>query len=168
MRSSSFDASAKGTQIEEDHMRNRQMVVGWLMANSQRIDVRRRDGKTYYVMVDRQGVPGGRRPAARRGPAHQGRRRLRRGAGAVRDHGVHFDPALRDEVVARVDMLQMPSYTGFVQPRLSARCATLDGTITDVTISYPLDLTPQMLEYSGQAIDEPPRCVHSPARDRPR
>ena len=33
-------------------------------------------------------------------------------------YGVHFDPKLRDEVVARVDHLKMPSYTGFVQPRL--------------------------------------------------
>ena len=42
----------EGTQIEEDHMRNRQMIVRWLMANSKAIDVRERDGKTYYVMVD--------------------------------------------------------------------------------------------------------------------
>ena len=33
-------------------------------------------------------------------------------------YGVHFDPQLRDEVVARVDALDLPSYTGFVMPRL--------------------------------------------------
>ncbi len=33
-------------------------------------------------------------------------------------YGVHFDPDLRDEVVARVDHLDLPSYTGFVMPRL--------------------------------------------------
>ena len=33
-------------------------------------------------------------------------------------YGVHFDPDLRDEVVARVDHLKLPSYTGFVMPRL--------------------------------------------------
>jgi dipeptidyl-peptidase III len=43
----------------------------------------------------------------------------------------------------------MPSYTGFVQPRLEPVVA-VDGTITDVAISYPLDLTTQMLEYSGK------------------
>nr|MDP9324007.1 dipeptidyl peptidase 3 [Acidobacteriota bacterium] len=42
----------EGTQIEEDHMRNRQMIVQWLLANSSAIDVRTRDGKTYYAMVD--------------------------------------------------------------------------------------------------------------------
>jgi dipeptidyl-peptidase-3 len=64
-------------------------------------------------------------------------------------YGVHFDPALRDEVVERVEHLNMPSYTGFVQPRLEPVTAT-DGRITDVRISYPLDLTAQMLEYSGK------------------
>jgi dipeptidyl-peptidase-3 len=42
----------EGTQIEEDHMRNRQMIVRWLMANSKAIEIRERDGKTYFVMVD--------------------------------------------------------------------------------------------------------------------
>src|SRR5262249_27560788 len=50
----------EGTQIEEDHMRNRQMIVCWLLAHSSAIEVRRRDGKTYYVVVDakafREGV----------------------------------------------------------------------------------------------------------------
>ena len=75
----------EGTQIEEDHMRNRQMIVHWLMAHSTAIEVRKRDGKTYYVMVDAAGVPRRRRPAAGRSAAHQVRRRLRGGAGAVRD-----------------------------------------------------------------------------------
>jgi len=63
-------------------------------------------------------------------------------------YGVHFDPALRDEVVARVDRLQLPSYTGFVMPRLEA-VRNAAGDITDVEISYPLDLAAQMLEYSA-------------------
>ena len=63
-------------------------------------------------------------------------------------HGIHFDPKLRDEVVARVDKLNLPSYSGFVMPKLTP---VHDATaqITDVTISYPQDLTTQMLEYSG-------------------
>ena len=139
----------EGTQIEEDHMRNRQMIVHWLMAHSSSIEIRKRDGKTFYVMVDaaafREGV--GRL-------LHDVQRIKAEGdydaAKALFDtYGVHFEAALRDEVVARVDHLQMPSYTGFVQPRLEAVTAA-DGTITDVTISYPLDLTTQMLEYSGR------------------
>ena len=64
-------------------------------------------------------------------------------------YGVHFDGRLRDEIVARVDRLNLPSYTGFVQPRLEVTTAA-DGKVTDVKISYPMDLTAQMLEYSGR------------------
>ena len=102
----------EGTQIEEDHMRNRQMIVRWLMANTKAIEARTRDGKTYYVMVDADGVPRRRRPAARRGAAHQVRGRLRRRRRQLFEtYGIHFDPKLRDEVVARVDKLNLPSYT---------------------------------------------------------
>jgi dipeptidyl-peptidase-3 len=64
-------------------------------------------------------------------------------------YGVHFEAPLRDEVVERVDHLNMPSYTGFVQPRLEPVTGP-DGRIADVTISYPCDLKTQMLEYSGR------------------
>jgi dipeptidyl-peptidase-3 len=137
----------EGTTIEEDHMRNRHMIVSWLMAHTAAIERRTRDGKTYFVMIDVQ--------AFRRGVAVllaevqrikaegdlEAARRL------VETYGVYFDPVLRDEVVARVDALNLPSYIGFVMPRLEAKQAP-DGSITNVEISYPLDLETQMLEYS--------------------
>lgn len=139
----------EGSQIEEDHMRNRQMIVGWLMANSRAIEVRRRDGKTYYVVVDvktfQEGV--GRLLAEVQRIKAEGDYDAAKAL--FEAYGVHFDPALRDEVVARVDRLHMPSYTGFVQPRLEA-VRDGGGEITDVRISYPLDLQTQMLEYSGR------------------
>ncbi len=67
-------------------------------------------------------------------------------------YGIHFDPALRDEIVTRVDALKLPAYTGFVMPKLTPVTAA-DGSITDVKISYPMDLTTQMLEYSGANAD---------------
>ena len=138
-----------GSQIEEDHMRNRQMIVGWLMANSRAIELRRRDAKTYYVVVDvkafQEGV--GRLLADVQRIKAEGDYEAAKAL--FETYGVHFDPALRDEVVARVDRLHMPSYTGFVQPRLEAE-RNDRGEITDVHISYPLDLTKQMLEYSGR------------------
>ena len=140
----------EGTQIEEDHMRNRQMIVHWLMANSRAIEVRKRDGKTYYVMVDaaafRAGV--GRLLADVQRIKAEGDYEAAKTL--FETYGVHFDPALRDEVVVRVERLRMPSYTGFVQPKLRA-VADDEGRIIDVEISYPLDLTKQMLEYSGRA-----------------
>jgi dipeptidyl-peptidase-3 len=139
----------EGTQIEEDHMRNRQMIVQWLLANSSAIEVRRRDGKTYYAMVDAAAF----RAAVGRLLAEVQRIKAEGDYEAAKalfeTYGVHFDAALRDEIVARVEHLNMPSYTGFVQPRLEPVRAP-GGTITDVTISYPLDLKTQMLEYSGR------------------
>jgi dipeptidyl-peptidase-3 len=137
-----------GTTIEEDHMRNRQMIVHWLIANTRAIEVRRRDDKTYHVVVDVEAF-------------HEGSGRLLRevqriksegdhaaACGIFERYGIHFDPVLRDEIVARVDRLNLPSYTGFVQPRLDA-VKDAAGRITDVRISYPCDLERQMLEYSG-------------------
>jgi hypothetical protein len=51
-------------------------------------------------------------------------------------YGVHFDPKLRDEVVARVDKLNLPSYTGFVMPKIEP-VATKSGEIGDVSIELP-------------------------------
>jgi dipeptidyl-peptidase III len=138
----------KGTQIEEDHMRNRQMIVRWLMANTKAIEVRERDNKTFYVMVD---------PKAFREGAGKLLAEVQRikstgdyaAAKALFDaHGIHFDAKLRDQVVARVDALKLPSYSGFVMPKLTP-VTDAQGAITDVKVSYPLDLTTQMLEYSG-------------------
>ena len=110
----------EGTQIEEDHMRNRQMVVRWLMANTKAIAVRQRDSKTFYEMVDakafREGV--GRLLAEVQRIKSEGD--YAAAAKLFGDHGIHFDPKLRDEVVARVDALKLPSYTGFVMPKLTA------------------------------------------------
>jgi dipeptidyl-peptidase III len=138
----------QGTHIEEDHMRNRQMIVHWLMAHTTAIERRTRDGKTFYVMTDptafRDGV--GRLLAEVQRIKGEGDYEAARSL--FEAYGVHFDAALRDEIVARVDRLQLPSYTAFVMPRLEA-VTGVAGDITDVTISYPLDLTAQMLEYSA-------------------
>jgi dipeptidyl-peptidase-3 len=137
----------EGTHIEEDHMRNRQMIVHWLLANSSAIDIRTRGGKTYYVMTD----PKAFREGVGRLLAEVQRIKAEGDYDAalllLNSYGVHFDPALRDEVVARVDHLQLPSYSGFVMPALEA-VTDASGAIVDVTISYPLDLSTQMLAYS--------------------
>ena len=138
-----------GTTIEEDHMRNRQMIVHWLLAHTTAIQVQRRDDRTFYVMTDadefREGVGRLLREVQRIKSEgdHEGARDL------FESYGIHFHPDLRDEVLRRVEALNLPSYTGFVQPRLKA--ITDDaGHIEDVRIEYPLDLEAQMLEYSGK------------------
>jgi dipeptidyl-peptidase-3 len=138
----------QGTQLEEDHMRNRQMVVRWLMANTKAIEQRTRDGKTYLVVVD----PKAFRDGAGRLLAEVQRIKSEGDYAAAKTlfetYGIQFDPALRDEIITRVDALKLPAYTGFVMPKLTPVTAA-DGSITDVKISYPMDLTTQMLEYAG-------------------
>ena len=138
----------KGTHIEEDHMRNRQAIVHWLMAHTTAIERRTRDDRTFNVVVDVEAF-------------HEGVGRMLRLVQRIKSeglydeavalfeaHGIHIDAALRDEVVTRVDRLDLPSYTGFVMPKLTpVRDAA--GAIVDVEVSYPLDLATQMLEYSS-------------------
>jgi dipeptidyl-peptidase-3 len=138
----------EGTQIEEDHMRNRQMIVRWLMANTKAIESRTRDGKSYLVVVD----PKAFRDGVGRLLADVQRIKSEGDYVAAKTlfetYGIRFDPKLRDEIVKRVDDLKLPSYTGFVMPTLTA-VTDASGAITDVTVSYPMDLTKQMLEFSG-------------------
>ncbi len=138
-----------GNSIADDHMRNRQMIVRWLMANTKAIETRERAGKTYYVMVDarvfRDGV--GRLLAEVQRIKSEGNFAA---AKALFDtHGIYFEPALRDQVVKRAAALNPPTYTGFVMPKLTPVTGP-DGVILDVRITHPRDFTQQMLEYSGK------------------
>ena len=137
----------EGSQLEEDHMRNRQAIVHWLLANTKAIEVRRRDDKTYFVVADADQF----RDGVARLLAEVQRIKSEGDYAAAKElfetYGVHFDPEMRDEVVARVDHLKLPSYTGFVMPRLDPVTGP-DGAITDVEISYPCDLMSQMLHFS--------------------
>jgi dipeptidyl-peptidase-3 len=139
----------QGQQLEEDHMRNRQMVVRWLMANTKAIEQRSRAGKTYLVVVDVKAF----REGAGRLLAEVQRIKSEGDFAAAKQlfetYGIHFDAALRDEIITRVDALKLPAYTGFVMPKLTPVTAA-DGSITDVKISYPMDLTTQMLDYSSR------------------
>jgi dipeptidyl-peptidase-3 len=138
----------EGSTLEEDHMRNRQMIVRWLMARTSAIEERIRDGKTYYVLLDvaafREGV--GRLLAEVQRIKSEGDYAAAKAL--FDDYGTHFDPALRDQIVARVTRLNLPSYTAFVQPGLEPDLDSA-GHVIDVRIVYPLDLEHQMLEYSG-------------------
>jgi dipeptidyl-peptidase-3 len=138
-----------GTQLEEDHMRNRQAIVHWLLANTKAIDVRRREDKTYFVVVDTNAFHAGVGVLLAEVQRIKSEGDYAAAKALFETYGVHFDPDMRDEVVARVDHLKLPSYTGFVMPRLEP-VTDANGAITDVEISYPCDLTSQMLEYSAQ------------------
>ena len=123
------------------------MIVRWLMANTKAIEDRTRDGKTYLVMVDQQAFRAGVGKLLAEVQRIKSEGDYAAAKKLFATYGVHFDPKLRDQVVARVDKLNLPSYTGFVMPKLTP--VMTNGQMTDVAISYPQDLTQQMLEYSG-------------------
>jgi dipeptidyl-peptidase III len=138
----------EGTTIAEDHMRNRQMIIRWLMANTKAIQQQTRDGKTYLTMVDMRAFRDGVGQLLAEVQRIKSEGDYAAAAKLFDTYGVHFDPKQRDEVLMRVDKLNLPAYSGFVMPKLTPVMGA-DGKISDVTISYPQDLTTQMLEYDG-------------------
>ena len=120
-----------GAQLEEDHMRNRQAIVHWLLANTRAIDVRtpRRED-----LFRRRSTPTRSATAWRKLLAEVQRIKSEGDYAAAKElfetYGVHFDPEMRDEVVARVDHLKLPSYTGFVMPKLEP---VMDGAARSPT-----------------------------------
>jgi dipeptidyl-peptidase-3 len=138
----------EGTTLEEDHMRNRQLIVHWLMANTPAVALRTREGKSYYVMTDPDAFRAGVGVLLAEVQRIKGECDYEAAHALTERYGVHFDPALRDEVVARVDALKLPSYSAFVMPRLSPVLDT-EGAVRDIEVTYPCDLEAQMLEYSA-------------------
>ncbi len=138
-----------GDQIEEDHMRNRQMVVRWIQANSSAIEEVTKDGKRYIRVKDAKEwhAAAGRLLALvqklKSTGDYEGAKKL------FNDYGIKFDTAARDEIVARYAKLKVPAYSGFVYPRLSA-VKDASGAIVDVKVDYPMSIEDQMLEWSGR------------------
>ena len=139
----------EGNQLEQDHMRNRQMVVHWLIDKTDAIEVRQRDGKTYHVVTDADAFRAGVAELLAEVQRIKSEGDYDAAKSLFETYGIRFDPVLRDEVLERVAQVNLPSYTGFVMPKLDAVTGA-DGMITDVLISYPQDFTQQMLEYSGK------------------
>ncbi len=135
-------------------MRNRQLVVRWIQRHSGAIEERSRDGKRFLAVVDAKAF---RRAAGELLALVQEIKStcdLARATALIDEHGVTFDPGLRDEVVARYAELDVASYTGFVMPRLTP-VRDARGEIVDVAISSPRSIEQQMLEWSGRRAPPP-------------
>jgi dipeptidyl-peptidase-3 len=140
----------EGSHLEEDHMRNRQLIVRWLMAHTRGVQERWRDGRTFYVVADVHAFHEGTGRLLAEVQRIKSQGDVEAAKALVYAYGTHFDPALRDEIVARVQRVDLPSYTGFVMPALEPVHGP-DGRIANVRMSYPLDLTRQMLDYAGRS-----------------
>jgi len=138
-----------GGDVEEDHMRNRQLVAAWVYEKGKAhnvIERRERDGKTYFVVRDYE------RLRELFGELLRELQRIKSEGdyAAIRElverYAVKVDPAMHAEVLARYEKLDIPPFAGFIGPRLVPVRA--GDRIVDVKIEYPDNFGAQMLEYA--------------------
>ncbi len=137
-----------GDNIEEAHMRNRQMVALWAYEKGKHenvIEKKFENGKTYFVVTDynKLHVLFGELLKEIQRIKSQGD--YKAGKDLIENYGVKVDLALHKEVLDRYSKLAMAPYQGFIQPKLTP--VMKDGKITDVKVEYPKSFTDQMLEY---------------------
>jgi dipeptidyl-peptidase III len=138
----------KGDTIEEDHQRDRQLIVNYIKDKTGAIEHFDRDGKAFVRVVDYRKM----REGVGQLLAELMRIKAEGDYDAIKvlvdRYGVRFDPALRDQVVARVKRLDLPTYWAGINTRLTATTDAA-GTVTSVKISYPRDAVRQYLEYGA-------------------
>jgi dipeptidyl-peptidase-3 len=138
----------RGDTIEEDHQRNRQMIVNYLIDKTGAIRKIERNGKTYLLLEDfdkmHQGV-GALLAELMRIKAEGDYAAIK---ALVDRYGVHFDPALRDQVVARYRKLDIPTYWCGIYADLEAKFDS-SGKVAAVAISYPRDFVRQQLGFAA-------------------
>ena len=154
-----YDASARvgltqlrgtlrGDTLEEDHERNRQLIVNYIIDKTGAIESKERDGKSFFTVRDY----GKMRQGAGMLLAELMRIKAEGDYAAIKalvdKYGVHFDPALRDQVVARYTNLNLPTYWAGINPSLEAKFGA-NGEVSSVSMTYPRDFAKQQLGYAG-------------------
>ena len=139
-----------GNQVEEAHMRNRQLIARWVYEKGlpdKVVELVKRDGKTYVQVNDYGKLRGlfGQLLAEIQRVKSTGDFAAARDL--VENYAVKVDPALHKEVLERYKKLNLAPYKGFVNPVYTA-VTDAEGHITDVTVSYDEDYVEQMLRYS--------------------
>jgi dipeptidyl-peptidase III len=138
-----------GERVEEDHMRNRQLIVLWLLDNDSGVSVRKKDGKTFYVVDSAEKFRAGCGKLLAEIMRIKAEGDFKAGKALVEKYGVNIEPTLHQEVIERIQKLNLPSVTGFVQPELRL-VRDANGKATDVTVVHCMDLADQMLRWSGR------------------
>lgn len=139
-----------GNTVEEAHMRNRQLIARWVFekgAADKVVELVKKDGKTYVVVNDYEKVRQlfGELLAEIQRIKSTGDFAAARAL--VEDYAVKVDPVLHAEVLERYKKLNLAPYKGFVNPKYEA-VTDVNGTITDVKVSYDEGYAEQMLRYS--------------------
>ena len=139
-----------GNDVEEAHMRNRQLIARWVFekgAADKVVELVRRDGKTYVVVNDYgklRTLFGELLSEIQRIKStgdYQGAHDL------VENYAVKVDPVLHAEVLERYKKLNLAPYKGFVNPKYEA-VVDAAGKITDVKVTCDEGYAEQMLRYS--------------------
>ncbi|HVO98632.1 MAG TPA: hypothetical protein VMT15_11225 [Bryobacteraceae bacterium] len=138
----------KGDTIEEDHQRDRALIANYIMDTTGAINMFVRNGKTFVMVEDYKKM----HEAVGKLLAELMRIKAEGDYKAIKalvdKYGVHFDPKLRDQVVARYKTLDIPTYWAGINPQLTATFKK-DGSVASVEIAYPRDAVRQYLLYGS-------------------
>lgn len=137
-----------GEQLEEAHMRNRQLIARWAYEHGKKDNVVafvKKDGKTYVQVNDYTKLRSLFGELLREIQRIKSEGDYNAGKNLVETYGVKVDAALHKEVLERFAKLNIKPYKGFIQPKL---VPVMNGNdITDVRVEYPDNFYQQMLEY---------------------
>ena len=140
-----------GQQIEESHMRNRQLVAAWVYEkgfDENVIEKVERDGKTYYNINDYERLRELFGDLLREIQRIKSQGDYEAGKNLVENYGVKVDGELHGEVLERSKALNIAPYSGFINPVI---LPVKEGdSVIDARITYPDDFTEQMLMYSKE------------------
>jgi Peptidase family M49. len=139
----------KGEDIEEAHMRNRQMVAAWAFEKGKEENVIERftdNGKTYFRINDYEKLRVLFGDLLREIQRVKSEGDYEAGRELVENYGVKVDTVLHAEVLERAKKLKSPPYGGFINPKL-VPVQNENGEIEDIKVEYPDNFSAQMLEY---------------------
>ncbi|HYG63150.1 MAG TPA: peptidase [Thermoanaerobaculia bacterium] len=135
-----------GDEAEEDHDRNRLLIVNYLI-EAGAFERLQKDGHWYITVKDYD------KAHATVGKLLAELMRIKAEGdydaikALVDKYGVHFDPAVRDDVVARFKKLDIPTYYTGIYPDFAPK-KDKSGKVTAVEVSYPRDFLRQQLEWA--------------------
>lgn len=139
-----------GDDIEEAHMRNRQLVAAWAYEKGKKDNVIEKvvkDGKTFFVVRDYDKLRDLFGQLLKETQRIKSEGDYEAGKNLVENYGVKVDQAIHKEVLERNSKFTAAPYSGFVNPILKP--VTNDNEeITDIEVIQPKDFVTQMLDYS--------------------
>ncbi|MBQ7192003.1 MAG: dihydrofolate reductase [Paludibacteraceae bacterium] len=138
-----------GKDIEEAHMRNRQLIANWVLehATNSEVAIVEKDGKHYMQINDYEGLRRLYGELLREIQRITSEGDYEAAKQLVETYAVKVNQDLHKEILARYQKLNLAPYKGFVNP-VYTPAYDGEGKITDVSISYSEGYVEQHLRYS--------------------